>query len=762
MKIKYILIVNFLILTTSIAGFAQELHGYVFGIDAEGKKAPLASATVQWLGTSIGVLSNKEGEFKIKRTIETNKLIISYTGYNKDTIDIAGDQKHVEVQLKSSMTTDEVKVYGENPGTVISKSDLSNTQEITLTGLRKAACCNLSESFSTNASVDVEYSDAVSGAKQIQMLGLAGIYSQLLTEKVPAMRGIAQPFGMVYIPGPWMQSIQISKGAASVITGYESITGQINVEYKKTQESEPFFGSLFGDYFGRFEADMNTRYKFSDVVSTALFFHGNLQRMEIDGNKDSFLDQPLLSQVNAMNRWWYYDGELEMQMVGKVLYEDRKGGQEGFFPLQDTSLYGLDMTNRRYELWGKIGYVFPSEAYNSLAVIYSLSSHSVNSFFGRRNYDGKQNSVYINLMYDAAIGDMLGLHTEDDESEEKDAEAETMETEHKLSLGLSYQYDDISETFAGNPLSRIESVPGMFFEYTLQNLWGFTLSGGVREDFHNLYGNFFTPRVHLKYEISPTAVIRASAGKGYRIPNIYAENVGAMASSRQFILEESIKPEIAWNYGFNSSIDFTIGNIYFTLNAELYRTEFENQFIADMDQDVRSVHFYNLKGKSYSNSFQVDLTFKPFDELDIVTAYRLNDVHMTINDGLKEKPLVSKHKFFINTAYSLGEGSWLIDATAVFNGKMRLPDTDMNPVEYRIESESKPYLMLNAQITKKIENLSIFLGGENLTDYKQANPIIAANDPFGRQTGTSYFDSSIIWAPIIGRVIYIGVRYEIR
>ncbi|MBI5325486.1 MAG: TonB-dependent receptor [Ignavibacteriae bacterium] len=742
-------------MTTSIIGFAQQLHGYVFGIDAEGKKAPLVSATVQWLGTSTGVLSNKEGEFKIKKTDESSKLVISYTGYNKDTINIAKDQKHVEIELKSNLTTEEVKVYGENPGTLISKSDIVNTQQITLSGLRKAACCNLSESFSTNASVDVEYSDAVSGAKQIQMLGLAGIYSQLLTEKVPSMRGIAQPFGMVYIPGPWMQSIQISKGAASVITGYESITGQINVEYKKAQESEPFFASLFGDYFGRFEADMNTRYKFSDKTSTALFFHGNLQKMEIDGNKDSFLDQPLLSQVNLMNRWWYHDGDLEMQLVGKVIYEDRKGGQKGFFPLQDSSLYGMDMTNRRYEIWGKIGYIFPTVSYNSLAVIYSLNSHSVNSYFGRRNYDGKQNSAYINLMYDVALSDMFGFSGNEDLPD-------TKPIEHKLSLGFSYQYDDINETFAAIPLNRIESVPGMFAEYTLQNLWGFTLSGGVRQDFHNLFGNFFTPRVHLKYEISPTAVIRASAGKGYRIPNIYAENVGAMASSRQFILEESIKPEIAWNYGLNTSFDFTAGGTYFTFNMELYRTDFENQLIADMDQDVRSIHFYNLKGKSFSNSFQVDLTFKPFDKLDIVTAYRYNDVQMTINDKLDDKPMVSKHKYFINTAYTIGEGSWLIDATAVYNGKMRLPHTKMNPVEYRIAHESSPFLMLNAQITKKIDNLSIFLGAENLTDYKQTNPIIAANDPFGRLTGTSYFDSSIIWAPIIGRVIYIGVRYEIR
>ena len=761
-KTKIVLLAAFMLLMCSGKVYSQELHGYVFGIDADGKRSPLVSASVQWLGTTIGVLSNKEGEFKIKKTDESNKLVISYTGYNKDTIDIAKDQRIVEVELKSSLTTEEVEVYGDNMGTVISKADLANTQQITLSGLRKAACCNLSESFSTNASVDVEYSDAVSGAKQIQMLGLAGIYSQLLTEKVPAMRGIAQPFGMVYIPGPWMESIQISKGAASVITGYESITGQINVEYKKAQESEPLFASLFGDYFGRLEADLNTRYKFNDTMSTALFFHGNLQKLEIDQNGDSFLDQPLLSQVNLMNRWWYYDGELEMQLVGKVIYEDRKGGQKGFFPLNDSSLYGMNMTNKRYELWGQTGYIFPTEYYNSIGMIYSLSSHSVNSFFGRRDYEGKQNSAYVNLKYDVAIGDMLGFHNEEEEEAESETNSEEKETEHKLSLGLSYQYDDINESFAGNFQSRIESVPGMFAEYTLQNLLGFTLSGGVREDFHSLFGNFFTPRVHLKYEISPTAVVRASAGKGYRIPNIYAENVGAMASSRQFILEEAIEPEIAWNYGINSSIDFTIGSTYFTLNTELYRTDFDNQLIADMDQDVRSVHFYNLKGKSYSNSFQVDLSFKPVDNLDIVTAYRYNDVQMTINGKLDDKPMVSKHKYFINTAYSIGEGSWLIDATAVFNGKMRLPDTEMNPVEYRISSESKQFLMLNAQITKKIDNLSIFLGAENLTDYIQVNPIIAANDPFGKLSGTSYFDSSIIWAPIIGRVIYIGLRYEIK
>ena len=754
----YIIIILLVFQLFEMSSYSQDLQGKVYGIDDDGKKEPLVGANIQWLGTSIGTISNKEAEFKIRKTADASQLIVSYTGFNKDTVLIDKNQYLVEVVLKSNLTTEEVKVYADNPGTLISKSDLGNTQEITLNGLRKNVCCNLSESFSTNASVDVEYSDAVSGAKQIQMLGLAGIYSQFMTEKVPAMRGIAHPFGMVYIPGQWMQSIQISKGAASVETGYESISGQINVEYKKPHDSEPFFASVFGDYFGRFEADMNSSYKFSDKLSSAMFFHGNLQKMEIDGNKDSFLDQPLLSQVNAMNRWWYSDSDLEVQLIAKVLFEERKGGQLGFFPVQDSSLYGMNMKNTRYEVWGKIGLIPQNESLSNLALIYSLNNHSVKSFFGKRNYGASQNSAYINLMYDIAVGDLISSHDEEDDN----SLSVEKETKHLLTLGLSYQYDDIKESFAGNSLSRIESVPGMFAEYTLQNLWGFTLSAGIREDFHNLFGNFFTPRIHLKYEVNPTAVIRASAGKGYRIPNIYAENIGAMASSRQFILEESIKPEIAWNYGINTSIDFTIGGIYFTLNSELYRTDFENQFMADMDRDVRSVHFYNLKGKSYSNSFQVDLTFKPIDNLDIVTAYRLNDVQITISDVMKEKPLVSKHKFFLNSSYSIDEGNWLFDATVVLNGKMRIPDTELNPEPYKLPSESKPYAMINAQVTKKFGSLSIFLGGENLTDYIQPNPIIAADDPFGKLTGTSYFDSSIIWAPILGRVIYLGVRYEIR
>ncbi|MDP2364890.1 MAG: TonB-dependent receptor, partial [Ignavibacteria bacterium] len=438
-------------------------------------------------------------------------------------------QDVLEIVLHSNLKTSDVIVEGDQPSLLISKSEI-NTTTITKKGLLKAACCNLSESFQTNPSVDVSYSDALTGAKQIQLLGLQGIYIQMLNEKIPSFRGLAQTFGLNYVPGSWMESIQISKGAASVSTGYESITGQINVEYKKPETAEKFFANLYGDQYGRVEGNFNAGMNISEKLSTMLFLHGNMYKNKLDLNNDSFLDKPMVSQINLFNRWSYETDGFESKFGVKALYEDRQGGQKAYYTGGDKpNLFGIDIKTQRYDFFAKNGFVF--EDGNSLGTIVAGFYHDQSSLYGKNAYNGKQTNGMINILYDAKL----------------------MEETHKISVGATYQYDDYQEKFKDSSFSRTESVPGAFVEYVYSGITNLSVIGGFRADYHNLYGTFWTPRIHFRYNLTDKIAFRGSAGKGFHTPSIFAENSSLLASSRVFTVDEKLKPEEAWNFGLNGT-----------------------------------------------------------------------------------------------------------------------------------------------------------------------------------------------------------------
>lgn len=739
MKIIYIILIS-LISTLPIYSQSAELHGIVYGTDAEGKKEKLANATIFWLGTQTGTFSDKSGHFVIKRESNSEQLVVRYVGYRSDTIKVAKEQSFLEVILNADFTTDEIKVTGRQEATIISTLEPVKTEVITTRGLQKAACCNLSESFQTNPTVDVSYNDAITGAKQIKLLGLEGSYTQMLIERIPNLRGLASTFGLNYIPGTWMESIAISKGAASVIDGYESITGQINVEYKKPENLLPALFNGYYDNSGRFEFNVDDAYEISQNLWTGVFGHFGIMQSTIDRNFDSFMDKPKTTQINLMNRWKYDDGFFESVTVAKGLYENRKGGQPSFFQLKDNKYFGFDVETQRFEFFTKNGFFLNPETQQSLGTMISATYHKQNAFFGRNRYDGEQRNAYINLIYQSEL-----LHSD------------ASDFGIFLSAGTSLLYDNYNERFNDTLLKREEIVPGLFTELNFNLFEKLTLITGFRLDFHNLFGTFYTPRLHLKYSIDEFNVIRASIGRGYHITNIFAENVGLMSSSRKFIISERLIPESAWNYGLNFSSKLSLFGKTVFVNGEFYRTDFENQVIIDTDMNAQEVNIYNLSGKSYSNSFQIDLSIEPIECLIITTAYRMNDVKYTLKGGdLVEKPLISPHKAFINLAYSIGNDDWLFDLTAEYNSSGRLPNTSNNPEKYRLGGRFPAYVLMHSQITKKFGKLDIYVGGENLLDFKQANPILAYEEPF-----SNYFDGSIIWGPIMGRMIYLGFRYNL-
>ncbi len=725
----------------------EEITGVVKATE-KNQLVELVGANVYWADTQVGTVTNYNGEFVIERQNGNKQLVVSYIGYRPDTL-VISNTRPLEIVLQSD-ELDEVLVAGKKAGSHMSRMDPLTKVNITGAELCKAACCNLSESFETNASVDVSYSDAATGAKQIQLLGLSGNYVQMMTENIPNFRGLATLYGLNYIPGAWMESIQISKGTATVINGYEALTGQINVEYKKPVNSEKFFLNMYANHTGRWESNVNGSIHINDKWTTAILAHYSEDQKSTDDNNDGFRDEPLLKQINFINRWDYNNKNGFTSQIGiKVLDENRLGGQMGFEGTHpekqnigdSNQLYGINIDTRRYEGFYKAGYVFDDDI-SSLALVANYSYHQQNSFYGRKLYDAEQKSFYANLIFQSIIGN----------------------ENNKFSTGLSFQSDEFDETLMMNfmapdevqLLGRTELVPGTYFQYTYSLPERLTIIAGGRADFHNEFGTLFTPRLHVKYNLTPNTIVRASAGKGYRTPNVLAENSYLLASSRQINIANDLDQEEAWNYGANITQYIDIAGKELTINAEYYRTDFQNQLIVDMDQSSSAVYFYNLDGKSYANNFQVEGKYELVRGLDMVAAWRLNDVKATYDGELMERPLISRSKGLLNLSYSTPLKKWQFDFTTQLNGKGRVPSTVNNPDEYQRSRSFDAYQLVNAQVTKYFRKWNIYVGAENLGDFKQDSPIIAGDDPFGE-----YFDSSLIWGPIMGRRFYFGLRFSI-
>jgi outer membrane receptor for ferrienterochelin and colicins len=691
----------------------------------------LVGANVHFAGTTIGTTTDAQGRFELNNTGHYHELVVSFVGYVTDTLHIPHSGEKMIIELAKDIELNEVTVNERRKGVYHSKIDPMQTQKLTSHELQKAACCNLSESFETNASVDVAYSDAVTGAKQIQMLGLSGIYVQTITENMPSIRGMASPYGLGYIPGPWMESIQISKGTSSVINGYEAIAGQINVEYKKPDTEERFHFNLFGSDEARFEANLNASFKVKEDLSTMVLLHAENQTMSMDDNGDGFMDLPLIQQINFINRWEQHGHDGAHRQIGvKIIEENRRAGQVGAFDNTDPNLYGIEIGTSRYEVFAKNGIIFDKPG-TSLGIQLSGSYHNQGSTYGRTNYGGTQYNGYLNVIYQSTFG-------------ESDL--------HGYSTGVSFLADRYNETLLSKTSQFDEMTPGAFFQYTYNLHNHLSILAGVRTDYSTQHGFFATPRLHVKANVTDWLVARGSIGKGYRTPMPMPENTQFLASSRQIIIDSDLNQEEALNMGANLSAFIPVGPREFMIAVDFYRTSFQNQVVRDVDSNPHAVHFYNLNGESYSNAFQAELNYEPIRGLTVNAAYRVNDVKQTIGGVLREAPLTNRSKGLISLSYVTPLKKWQFDYTSQFNGGGRMPDPDtQNPLW---NASYDPFTVMIAQVTKNFKRWSFYVGSENLTSFTQENPIISANDPW-----SSTFDGSMIWGPVHGRKIYAGLRY---
>jgi len=725
----------------SSLGYIPQAEGHIYALE-NGEKIPLIGANITFEGAHQGTTTDSEGYFQVQNKGQHQAIRISYIGYEDQVIALEDD--YIDVTLADGHQLETVEIVYKKKTTEISFVNTINVETISREELCKAACCNLSESFETNPSVDVSFNDAITGTKQIQMLGLAGPYVQINRELLPDVRGLNNLFGLNTTPGPWIQSIQLIKGTGSVVNGYESITGQINVELKKPERGEVLHLNGFLNNGGRLELNGNTRLDVTENISTGLLFHGKSMQNPHDRNGDGFTDMPFEKDFVVANRWKFKRKKnFEGQFGVKVSNLNHEGGfHDHFAGLSEAHEFHWRMKTeiRRNEVWGKIGYVNAENPDFSVGLQLSASDHSQDSNFGLERYDAQQQSYYGNLILQNIF-----------------------KKGHILRAGLTYTQDDlIEEVTKADRYVRNEKVPGAYAEFTYKKDDKLSIIPGLRVDHHNTYGTIVIPRLHAKYNLSDRSVIRFTGGKGFRTASIFSENAGLFATNRTVRVRSTndetpygLEAEVAWNYGLSYNKGFDIGGKEFILSLDAFRTQFENQIVVDWE-NAREVSFYNLQGESYANSYQAKIDYEVIENLDVRVAYRLFDVQTQYTEAQLERPLVSKHRAFINAAYKT-KSDWHFDLTWNWRGSMRLPDTSINPVEFQRPDRTPAYSLLSGQISKRWgSKWDIYLGAENILNYKQEDAIIASEDAFGE-----FFDGSLTYAPLFGTNVYIGFRFNL-
>lgn len=737
---KIIVLIGLFFLFYNPALFSQQ---QLFGIVTNEREELLIGATVQWKGTTTGAITDTEGRFWLPRQQKSDTLQVRYVGYNPVEVLVLPGEDSIWIEISGFVALQTATVTATGFDNATSTLETRNVESINSQELRKAPCCNLSESFTTNGTVDLTYADAVTGVKEIQMLGLRGVYSQFMIENRPTLGGIATPFAFEMIPGTWLGSIQLAKGASTVKNGAAGITGQVNAELVKPTSDKPLFVNAFGSSEGRGELNVHLNRKGVGRFSNGLLLHGSFVENRWDMNSDNFYDSPNRRQLNGLYRLFYESPTTCGQINVQALTDRRLGGQiatlEGGAPR-----FAVDQRNERVEVWGKVGREnLWGKPYNQIGNMFSASWHRFDAVYGRNVYAATQQSLYWQTLVETIFGT----------------------TDHKIVFAPSIQYDDIRERVNEGVLDRREFVPGAMAEYTYSRpnlrleMPDIVVVAGARLDWNSRFQRWlFTPRMSAKYNFSQNSVVRVSAGRGFRSPNLMAENISVLASNRALHFADDLGLEEAWNFGINFTQNFKVFGRDGSLSIDGYRTDLQRQILVDVDQSATDVFFYNADGPAYANSVLAVLQYSPLPGLELKTGYKWNDVRATYAAGaLRQPPLLAAHRGLFTVDYTTPGKKWRFNTSTQIVGPQRLPDNVGVPHQYLHDfvQISPTFGLLNAQITRAWKNLEIYVGGENLTAYRQHHAIIAANDPW-----SPYFNGSQVWAPMMGPIGFVGMRWS--
>ena len=742
MKIKLFFFIIFL----SLNSYSQELlSGKISFLNKENKIVFLEGASVYWKDSSIGVISDKNGNYSIPFSENSNILVVKMLGFKEYSLSINNVKTYDFKLIEESNELNEVIVSKRKNTIQKSYFKTQNIVNVSSDELLKAACCNVSESFETNPSIDVSYSNAITGVKQVRMLGLESPYLLITEENIPMVRGASQVYGLSFIPGPWVESMQITKGTGSVVNGFESISGQINIELKKPVNEAPLFINVFRSGMGRNEFNFHLNKKLNPKLNTIFFVHADNNTSIHDDNSDGFLDHPTFKGFNFFNRYQYTD--LEKGIVSflgfRYMKNDKKAGEDVANLKLKRMAWVSEIKTDRFDSNFKLGYVNPRIPYRSTGFQMAYSAHNQKSFFGLRDYNIKQNSFYSSFLYNSIIGNTM----------------------NKIKTGLNFYYDDFEEIVdqTKTNYNRIDKSIGVFFEYSYDNLDDVSLVAGLRYDIHNNLGSFLTPRMHVRYQPFEKSVLRFSIGSGRKSSNIFSENQEIFSTGREIKIKNEngnfygLNPEKALNYGLSFRQGFNLNNQDGDITIDYYVTDFENQIVVDWEKQGQ-LSFYNLEGKSYAKSFQIELDYSISNNINFKSAFKNYNVKKQYNSGFKQNPLTPKNRFFINIDFfstPKNNGSqWKFDFTYNRIGKQRLP---IHSDQSLFNGWSPSYTLLNSQLTRVFsENFEIYFGGENIGSYTQENPILSSENPFGMN-----FDSTLVYAPIIAPMLYLGIRLKL-
>ena len=756
---KHILYISLFLFSANL--LSQNISGKVIEI-IDSKEIPIVGANIYLIDNSKGTISDENGDFFISDIGIVNEFIVSYVGYLNDTLKV--EKNFSNIILKQSSNLEEIIINYKDKTSSVSLLSSQNVLNISSEELLKAACCNLAESFETTPSIDVNFSDAISGRKQINMLGLASPNILISIENIPSIRGALNAYGLTFIPGTWIESIQVAKGSGSIVNGYESISGQINAELRKPLSDNKFFLNSYYNSMERFELNTHYSAKFSDKLDYGLYLHTDKKDNRDDHNHDKFGDSPTGQQINILNRLQYTNltkglvGFLDFNYVGdERVYGEMDYFKDNIVPNLENEYWGGSTDSNIIRSTLKFGYVDPEITYRSLGLQLSYSNVDIGADFGNSFHNTKHISLYSNLVYNSIIGD----------------------TRSKIKTGLSLGYDNYDElvnnlNLALFDLDRVEQSVGAYFEYNYDDLDKLNLSAGIRYDNHNIIGDFISPRMHIRYQIFPKTTLKLSAGKAKRIANIFSENQKLFYSSRQIIFYSAnasdefisydyfdMNPEVAWNYGTSIINSFKLFGNDSQFIIDYYITDFENKVVVDWERPT-NILFYNLSGRSYAKSFQVQFSYSLSNSIDLLLAYKNTDAKTDFISGRLKNPLTPSDRFFVNFSYDgpLNDKfrKWKFDFTYNHLGRQRLPSTLQNPEIFRMDAYSTKLDLINFQITRVFSNsFEIYSGVENLTNYKQSESIISYGDPFSQ-----YFDATMIYGPVSGRMSYLGLRYLIK
>ncbi|MEM8585209.1 MAG: TonB-dependent receptor [Bacteroidota bacterium] len=729
------------------SSFALPLAGQqVIGCVKDLTGEALPGASLRW-SAGGGTVADEHGHYLLDGSNLPDTLIVSFVGFASiDTFLTSLPEDHLDFFLSDGTQLQAVEVEARQSGNFTSTLETRNIESITTKELRAAACCNLGESFETNPSVDVSYADPLTGSREIQLLGLRGAYTELLMEKRPALNGLARPLALDYVPGTWLESIQIGKGTGSVQSSPNGIAGSINSEILKPWREPAVFVNAYGSHRGRGELNVHLNKEIDDRWSHGLLAHGSFRRNRHDHDFDRFQDMTDVKAAIGMYRLFYRSPEFIAQFNMHGILDRRSGGQTSVHdhgqPIQDP--YRMEQDNRRLEIFGKLGFIGFDQAYKSMGIIWQLATHELDNIYGLVDHQASQRSAYANWLYQTIIGT----------------------TEHQLTMGVSGQYDDYDEQLGDADYSRENRQVGIYLEHSWvresldeMDAGSTVLATSLRLDHHNLASWQFVPRFNAKFNFGENRALRLSIGRGWRVPQLPTDQLRWLPSSRVFTVLGEPNVESSWNYGLNFTTRFNMGKREGSLTLDLYRTDFQNQLVVDADTDINRLLLYNIGGESYAQVAIASVTIEPVDRLEIKMAAKVNDAQQTYIDGsMRRVPLIPEYRLLV--AADLDLRRWRFNAHWQYVGPQRLPNhEDIPETVFVAQPQISPsYGLLGGQITyRHRDNFELYAGVDNATNFRQANAIIGSFGPF-----EEYFDATQIYAPIMGSNIYLGLRYHIQ